>query len=68
MDCPLAKSWIPAYRAGALDGPDRRALECHLSGCEHCAGFFADGEALLPAAPPTTDESVAVAAAAGMSR
>lgn len=41
MDCERAQSQIPAYRAGRLDTADRRALECHLSGCHRCAGYFA---------------------------
>jgi anti-sigma factor RsiW len=41
MDCERAQSQIPAYRAGRLDSADRRALECHLSGCHRCASRFA---------------------------
>ena len=66
MECRQAKRQIPAYRAGALDCADRRALECHLSGCEGCAAFFAQGEALLRQAAPASDECPAPAV--GMER
>ena len=44
MDCQRAQNQIPAYRAGRLDTPDRRALECHLSGCHRCARCFAQAD------------------------
>lgn len=44
MDCERAQSQIPAYRASRLDAADRRALECHLSGCLRCADHFAQSE------------------------
>ena len=54
MDCEQAHQQIPAYRAGTLDTADRRALECHLSGCPECAAVFAGADAPLAAAEPVS--------------
>jgi|GEM_PF-7042054 len=52
MDCQQAQNQIPAYRASTLDSADRRALECHLSGCPQCAGVFAGADASMRLSEP----------------
>lgn len=38
MICSHVQKKVAEYLQGALGPDDRRALECHMSGCEECAG------------------------------
>jgi len=40
MICSQVQRKLAVYLRGAMEIAERRALECHLSGCEECAGYL----------------------------